>query len=248
MGAPAPHPVRLAEGGRARHHHEGAPPPHPMAGAMDLRARAAVRAGRRAAAPALGAAARTGQLMVREYVDPAQPWCVVVLDRRDALDAEAFESAVEIVASVLWAAAEQDRPARLATTSGTVIDVRPGTSGAAGAPTGSASSSRTPGPRAGPRDSGGAAGRRVVRARRRGRRPRLALHAARYAEAIAFDVSAGSSTGSRRVRRRGRAVRGRRGDPGPRDAVSEHSHAGTVMVPFKPPPRQLTVEQVFGVP
>ena len=35
---PRRHPVRLAEAGRARHHHEGAPPPHPMAGAMDLRA------------------------------------------------------------------------------------------------------------------------------------------------------------------------------------------------------------------
>ena len=76
------------------------------------------------------ATARTGQLMVREYVDPAQPWCVVVLDtRHDVLDAEAFEAAVEIVASVLWAAAEQDRPVRLAMTSGLVVDVRSGTTG-----------------------------------------------------------------------------------------------------------------------
>ena len=67
------------------------------------------------------ATARTGQLIVREYVDPAQPWCVVVLDtRRDVLDADGVEAAVEIVASVLWAAAEQDRPVRLATTGGQV--------------------------------------------------------------------------------------------------------------------------------
>jgi uncharacterized protein (DUF58 family) len=127
---PRRHPVRLAESGRARHHHEGAPPPHPMAGAMDLRALRPYVPGDELRHLHWKATARTGQLMVREYVDPAQPWCVVVLDTRpDALDAEAFEAAVEIVASVLWAAAGQDRPVRLATVSGRVVDVRAGTNG-----------------------------------------------------------------------------------------------------------------------
>jgi uncharacterized protein (DUF58 family) len=127
---PRRHAVRLAEAGRARHHHEGAPPPHPMAGAMDLRALRPYVPGDELRHLHWKATARTGQLIVREYVDPAQPWCVVVLDtRHDVLDADAFEAAVEIVASVLWAAAEQDRPVRLATTGGLVVDVRAGTSG-----------------------------------------------------------------------------------------------------------------------
>ena len=90
---PRRHPVRLAESGRARHHHEGAPPPHPMAGAMDLRALRPYVPGDELRHLHWKATARTGQLMVREYVDPAQPWCVVVLDtRRDVLDTDAFEA------------------------------------------------------------------------------------------------------------------------------------------------------------
>jgi uncharacterized protein (DUF58 family) len=188
---PRRHPVRLAEAGRARHHHEGAPPPHPMAGAMDLRALRPYVPGDELRHLHWKATARTGQLMVREYVDPAQPWCVVVLDtRREALSADAFEAAVEIVASVLWAAAEQDRPARLATTGGTVVDVRPGTSGLRAAadrlclaeqePGGSVLDLATVGARLGDGwfvHVGGAPGEGV------------AVHAARYAEAIAFDVS-----------------------------------------------------------
>jgi len=158
---PRRHPVRLAEAGRARHHHEGAPPPHPMAGAMDLR---------------------------------AQPWCVVVLEtRRDVLDADAFEAAVEIVASVLWAAAEQDRPVRLATTGGLVLDVRSGTTGLraaanqlclvgqdAGQDAAATLDLATVGARLGDGwfvHVGGPPGEAV------------AVQAARYAEGIAFDLS-----------------------------------------------------------
>ena len=182
------------------------------------------------------ATARTGQLMVREYVDPAQPWCVVVLDtRRDALDAEAFETAVEIVASLLWAAAEQDRPARLATTGGTVVDVRPGTSGLRAAAdrlcvvaqdTTAALDLATVGARLG--DGWfvhvGAAPAEAV-----------AVHAARYAEAIAFDVSAGSSAVRRAAARRGPAD-----DPGTRrgegPAALERDGAPVTAAPR--PPRE----------
>ena len=94
------------------------------------------------------ATARTGQLIVREYVDPAQPWCVVVLDtRRDVLDADAFEAAVEIVASVLWAAAEQDRPVRLRRPAGWCSTSARGRAGCGRQPTSCACSSRTLGRR-----------------------------------------------------------------------------------------------------
>jgi uncharacterized protein (DUF58 family) len=188
---PRRHPVRLAEAGRARHHHEGAPPPHPMAGAMDLRALRPYVPGDELRHLHWKATARTGQLIVREYVDPAQPWCVVVLDtRRDVLDADAFEAAVEVVASVLWAAAEQDRPVRLAMTSGLVLDVRSGTTGLraaadqlclVGQDTAAALDLATVGARLGDGwfvHVGGPPGEAV------------AVQAARYAEAIAFDVSA----------------------------------------------------------
>ena len=191
---PRRHPVRLAEAGRARHHHEGAPPPHPMAGAMDLRALRPYVPGDELRHLHWKATARTGQLMVREYVDPAQPWCVVVLDtRRDVLDADAFEAAVEIVASVLWAAAEQDRPVRLATTGGLVLDVRSGTTGLraaanqlclvgqdAGQDAAATLDLATVGARLGDGwfvHVGGPPGEAV------------AVQAARYAEGIAFDLS-----------------------------------------------------------
>ena len=162
-----------------------------MAGAMDLRALRPYVPGDELRHLHWKATARTGQLMVREYVDPAQPWCVVVLDtRRDVLDADAFEAAVEIVASVLWAAAEQDRPVRLATTGGLVLDVRSGTTGLRAAAdqlclvaqdTATALDLATVGARLGDGwfvHVGGPPGEAV------------AVQAARYAEAIAFDVSA----------------------------------------------------------
>ena len=192
---PRRHPVRLAEAGRARHHHEGAPPPHPMAGAMDLRALRPYVPGDELRHLHWKATARTGQLMVREYVDPAQPWCVIVLDtRRDALSADAFEAAVEIVASLVWAAAEQDRPARMATTGGVVVDVRPGTSGLRAAAERLCVVAQDT-----PKDSAAPLDLATVGARpgdgwfvHVGAAPTeaVAVHARRYAEAVAFDVSA----------------------------------------------------------
>jgi uncharacterized protein (DUF58 family) len=188
---PRRHPVRLAEAGRARHHHEGAPPPHPMAGATDLRALRPYVPGDELRHLHWKATARTGQLMVREHVDPAQPWCVVVLDtRRDVLDADAFEAAVEIVASVLWAAVEQDRPVRLATTGGLVCDIRSGRTALRAAAdqlclVAQDAASGLDLPTVGARLGDGW----FVHV---GGPPReaVAVQAARYAEAIAFDVSA----------------------------------------------------------
>jgi uncharacterized protein (DUF58 family) len=128
---PRRHAVRLAGAGRSRHHHEGDPPPVPVAGSMDLRALREYVVGDEPRHLHWKATARTGQLMVREYVDPAQPWCVVVLDdRRAALHPEAFEEAVEVAASILWEACEQDRPTLLCTTAGVVVETAGGAAGA----------------------------------------------------------------------------------------------------------------------
>ncbi len=128
---PRRHPVRLSSAGRARHHHDGEPPPTPMRGSMDLRALREYVVGDEVRHLHWKATARTGRLMVREYVDPAQPWGVLLLDTRSrALGRERFEEAVEVIASIAWAACEQDRPVRLCTTTGLRVDVRGGARGA----------------------------------------------------------------------------------------------------------------------
>jgi uncharacterized protein (DUF58 family) len=127
---PRRHPVRLSAAGRSRHHHEGEPPPIPVRGSMDLRSLREYVVGDELRHLHWKATARTGQLMVREYVDPAQPWCVVVLDTRThMLTPDAFEEAVEVVASILWESCEQDRPSRLCTTGGLRTDSLGGAAG-----------------------------------------------------------------------------------------------------------------------
>ncbi|MFC4950843.1 DUF58 domain-containing protein [Pseudonocardia sp. GCM10023141] len=128
---PRRHPVRLSPAGRSRHHHEGESLPIPVRGSMDLRSLRDYVVGDELRHLHWKATARTGQLMVREYVDPAQPWCVVLLDTRSRmLTPAAFEEAVEIAASILWESCEQDRPSRLCTTAGLRLDTGGGASGA----------------------------------------------------------------------------------------------------------------------
>lgn len=127
---PRRHAVRLSPAGRSRHHHEGEAPPIPVRGSMDLRSLREYVVGDELRHLHWKATARTGQLMVREYVDPAQPWCVVVLDTRaHMLAPDAFEEAVEVVASILWESCEQDRPSRLCTTGGLRTDTVGGAAG-----------------------------------------------------------------------------------------------------------------------
>lgn len=127
---PRRHPVRLSPAGRSRHHHEGEAPPIPVRGSMDLRALREYVVGDELRHLHWKATARTGQLMVREYVDPAQPWCVIVLDTRaHLLTPDAFEEAVEVVASIVWESCEQGRPARLCTTGGMRTDTVGGAAG-----------------------------------------------------------------------------------------------------------------------
>ena len=66
--------------------------------------------------------ARTGTLMVREDADPARPHLAVLLDDRLAghPDADGFEDAVELAASLLATAVAAGHPARLLATSGAV--------------------------------------------------------------------------------------------------------------------------------
>lgn len=128
---PRRHAVRLTTAGRPRHHHEGEAFAVPMRGSMDLRGLRPYVVGDEVRHLHWKASARTGQLMLREYVDPAQPFTVVLLDTRTGvLTPDAFEEAVEVAASVLWQSCEQDLPARLCTTGGLRVPVGGGARGA----------------------------------------------------------------------------------------------------------------------
>ena len=73
--------------------------------------------------------ARAGTLIVRQHVDTAEPTTTVVLDTRAAaLDADAFEHAVEVTASVAQTTAEHGHPVSLY-----VLDEDSGAALAAGA-------------------------------------------------------------------------------------------------------------------
>lgn len=115
-------PVRVAGGGRLRHHHEGRVSDRPLRGAADVRALRVYMPGDELRHVHWRASARAGRLFVREYVDPVQPQCTVVLDNRPtALAVEAFEEAVEVAASVLWAAAAEGHRVTLGTAEGDVL-------------------------------------------------------------------------------------------------------------------------------
>jgi len=121
---PRRHPARAATGARAKHHHEGPLPRHPLPGSMEHRAVREYTAGDDLRHLHWRATARTQRLMVRDYVDPAQPRCVVLLDTRpDALSPDAFEHAVEVAASLAYAAVAHGHPTRLWTTAGLDLSV-----------------------------------------------------------------------------------------------------------------------------
>jgi len=121
---PRRHPARAATGARAKHHHEGPLPRHPLPGSMEHRTVREYAAGDELRHLHWRATARAQRLMVREYVDPAQPRCVVLLDTRPAaLSRDAFEHAVEVAASVAYAAVAHGHPTRLCTTAGLDISV-----------------------------------------------------------------------------------------------------------------------------
>ncbi|WP_020661525.1 DUF58 domain-containing protein [Amycolatopsis benzoatilytica] len=124
---PRRHAVRPARAGYPRHHYDGPITDPPLRGSADLRAVRPYALGDEVRHLHWKASARTGQLMVREYADPAQLRCTVLLDTRPAaLSPAAFEEAVEVVASLLFASATAGQHCRLITTTGTDTPVGSG--------------------------------------------------------------------------------------------------------------------------
>jgi uncharacterized protein (DUF58 family) len=119
---PRRYPVRVADGGRLRHHHEGPVTDRPMRGSTDLRSLREYVPGDELRHVHARASARIGTLVVRELVDPVQPHCTVMLDNRsEALSADAFEEAVEVAASIAWSAAAAGQRVVLCTAEGDVL-------------------------------------------------------------------------------------------------------------------------------
>jgi uncharacterized protein (DUF58 family) len=128
---PRRHPVRTTRGSHPRHHHEGRTADESLRGSADLRDVREYVIGDEVRHLHWKATARTGQLMVRDYVDPDQPRLAVLLDdRAGMLSPELFEEAVEVAASILHASAMSGHITRLLTCSG--LDV-PTPGGAAAA-------------------------------------------------------------------------------------------------------------------
>ncbi len=120
---PRRYPVHSAMVGWPRHHHEGPVLAVPLPGSSDLRTIREYMVGDEVRHLHWKAMARTGTLMVREYVDPARPRFTLLLDNRAGVLAEpVFEAAVEVVASLVFAAAEADHRTRLLATSGLDLD------------------------------------------------------------------------------------------------------------------------------
>lgn len=85
------------------------------------------------------ATAHTGQLMVREHVDPSRPGATVVLDdRRPSMDPARFELAVEAVASVTVSSLRRGFPVRVLTYSDQLASDGSGTVERAGSTSGTA--------------------------------------------------------------------------------------------------------------
>jgi uncharacterized protein (DUF58 family) len=119
--------MRPVHAGHPRHHHVGPITDPPLRGSADLRAVRQYVLGDEVRLLHWKATARTGQLMVREYADPAQPLLTVVLDTRPtALRAESFEDAVEVAASLLASSALAGQYCRLLTSTGTDTPARTG--------------------------------------------------------------------------------------------------------------------------
>ncbi|HVV09011.1 DUF58 domain-containing protein [Amycolatopsis sp.] len=122
---PRLHAVRANGAGYPRHHHDGPITDPPLRGSSDLLAVREYVMGDEVRLLHWKATARTGQLMVREYADPAQLRFTAVLDTRSgSMSPELFEEAVEVAASLLYAAASAGQHCGLITASGahTTVD------------------------------------------------------------------------------------------------------------------------------
>jgi uncharacterized protein (DUF58 family) len=124
---PRTYPVRALVSGHPRHHHEGSTTDDSLHGSLDLRDVREYVPGDEVRHLHWKATARTGRLMVRDYVDPNQPRFTALLDTRDDLvPPEVLEEAVDLTASLVRAAAGEGYWCRLLTTSGTDVKLAGG--------------------------------------------------------------------------------------------------------------------------
>jgi uncharacterized protein (DUF58 family) len=123
---PRVHPIRAFTAGLPRHHYEGRSTDRSLSGSLDLREVREYVPGDEIRHLHWKATARTGQLMVRDYVDPNQPKFTVLLDSRPN---PLFEEAVELAASLVVAAATEGHRCRLVATRGVDLPTN-GTPGA----------------------------------------------------------------------------------------------------------------------
>jgi uncharacterized protein (DUF58 family) len=124
---PKTYPVRALVAGHPRHHHEGRTSDNSPHGTLDLRDVREYVPGDEVRHLHWKAIARTGRLMVRDYVDPNQPRFTALLDTRSALlPEEVFEEAVDLTASLMNAAAVAGYWCRLVTTGGVDLKLRGG--------------------------------------------------------------------------------------------------------------------------
>jgi uncharacterized protein (DUF58 family) len=116
--------MRPPGGGRPRHHHEGTAVDDRLRGSYDLREVREYVLGDEVRHLHWKATARTGQLMVRDYVDPDQPRFTALVDSR--LEGSLLEEAIDITASLVTSAAQADRPVRLVSSGGLDLDTSGG--------------------------------------------------------------------------------------------------------------------------
>jgi len=123
---PRTYPVHALVAGHPRHHHEGRTSDDSPQGSLDLRDVREYVPGDEVRHLHWKATARTGRLMVRDYVDPNQPRFTALLDTRaDLLPPPVFEEAVELTASLMNAAAVAGYRCRLVA-AGTDLKLRGG--------------------------------------------------------------------------------------------------------------------------
>ncbi|GAB1507971.1 DUF58 domain-containing protein [Actinophytocola sp. KF-1] len=124
---PKTYPVRALVAGHPRHHHEGRTTDDSLHGSLDLRDVREYVIGDEVRHLHWKAIARTGRLMVRDYVDPNQPRFTTLLDTRAALaPADGFEEAVDLAASLMNAAADAGYWCRFVTSCGVDLKLRGG--------------------------------------------------------------------------------------------------------------------------
>ncbi|MFD8499959.1 DUF58 domain-containing protein [Amycolatopsis sp. NPDC059657] len=116
---PKVRPARSWAGGHPRHHHEGPTTDDALRGSADLRDVRPYVLGDEVRHLHWKATARTGRLMVRDYVDPDQPRFTLMLDTRPkVLSDKEFEEAVDVAASLVTASTMAGHRCRMLTSAG----------------------------------------------------------------------------------------------------------------------------------